>query len=314
LQQVFAVTIGGNVGLMITQTMVLTSLVQYGMKLLGDLDAQMVSTERVVKYTDVTPETGEGTVIPALTWPNAGKITFDRVSMRYSLDKQWVLKDVSVGIHPGEKIGIVGRTGAGKSSLISVLFRLFDFEGTVSIDGVDTKSVPMSTLRSRISIIPQEPVLFLGTLRKNLDPFDEFSDREVWSALEDVGLKKMVSGLQSGLDSLVSEGGSNFSVGEKQLLCLVRAILKNTKIVVLDEATANVDLETDGMIQRTTRKKFKDSTVLTIAHRLDTVMDSDKILVMDSGSVVEFGRTEELLQKPDGYFHRYIRVCNFDTE
>jgi ATP-binding cassette subfamily C (CFTR/MRP) protein 4 len=312
LQQVFTVTVGGNVGLMITQTMVLTTLVQYGMKLLGDLDAQMVSTERVVEYTDVTPETDEGTVIPAPTWPIAGKITFDRVSMRYSLDKQWVLKDVSVGIHPGEKIGIVGRTGAGKSSLISVLFRLFDFEGTVSIDGVDTKSVPMSTLRSRISIIPQEPVLFLGTLHKNLDPFDEFPDREVWSALEDVGLKKMVTGLQSGLDSLVSEGGSNFSVGEKQLLCLVRAILKNTKIVVLDEATANVDLETDEMIQRTIRKKFKDSTVLTIAHRLDTVMDSDKILVMDSGSVVEFGRTEELLQRPDGYFHRYI--CNFYTE
>jgi ATP-binding cassette subfamily C (CFTR/MRP) protein 4 len=174
LQQVFTVTVGGNVGLMITQTMVLTTLVQYGMKLLGDLDAQMVSTERVVEYTDVTPETDEGTIIPAPTWPTAGKITFDRVSMRYSLDKQWVLKDVSVGIHPGEKIGIVGRTGAGKSSLISVLFRLFDFEGTVSIDEIDTKSVPMSTLRSRISIIPQEPVLFLGTVRKNLDPFDEF--------------------------------------------------------------------------------------------------------------------------------------------
>ncbi|KAJ3619266.1 hypothetical protein MTP99_004963 [Tenebrio molitor] len=300
------VTVGGSVGLMITQMIVLTSSLQYVMTLMANLDAEMVSAARVVEYMDVTPEKDDATVIPFPAWPNAGKITFERVSMRYYLDKELVLKEISVKIQPKEKIGIVGRTGAGKSSLISALFCLFEFEGTVSIDGIDTKSVPLSTLRSRISIIPQEPVLFLGTLRKNLDSFGEFSDSELWSALEDVGLKKMVSGLQSGLDSLVSEGGSNFSVGEKQLLCLVRAIVKNTKIVVLDEATASVDLEADDMIQRTIRRNFKNSTVLTIAHRLNTVMDSDKIMVMDSGRVVEFGDPKELLENPDGHFYRYV--------
>jgi ATP-binding cassette subfamily C (CFTR/MRP) protein 4 len=306
LQKFFTVTVGGSVGLMITQMIVLTSSLQYVMTLMANLDAEMVSAARVVEYMDVTPEKDDATVIPSPAWPNAGKITFERVSMRYYLDKELVLKEISVKIQPKEKIGIVGRTGAGKSSLISVLFCLFEFEGTVSIDGIDTKSVPLSTLRSRISIIPQEPVLFLGTLRKNLDSFGEFSDSELWSALEDVGLKKMVSGLQSGLDSLVSEGGSNFSVGEKQLLCLVRAIVKNTKIVVLDEATASVDLEADDMIQRTIRRNFKNSTVLTIAHRLNTVMDSDKIMVMDSGRVVEFGDPKELLENPDGHFYRYV--------
>ncbi|KAH0818467.1 hypothetical protein GEV33_004324 [Tenebrio molitor] len=306
LQKFFTVTVGGSVGLMITQMIVLTSSLQYVMTLMASLDAEMVSAARVVEYMDVTPEKDDATVIPSPAWPNAGKITFERVSMRYYLDKELVLKEISVKIQPKEKIGIVGRTGAGKSSLISVLFCLFEFEGTVSIDGIDTKSVPLSTLRSRISIIPQEPVLFLGTLRKNLDSFGEFSDSELWSALEDVGLKKMVSGLQSGLDSLVSEGGSNFSVGEKQLLCLVRAIVKNTKIVVLDEATASVDLEADDMIQRAIRRNFKNSTMLTIAHRLNTVMDSDKIMVMDSGRVVEFGDPKELLENPDGHFYRYV--------
>ncbi|KAH0813598.1 hypothetical protein GEV33_009192 [Tenebrio molitor] len=197
-------------------------------------------------------------------------------------------------------------TGAGKSSLISALFRLYDFEGTIFIDGIDTKAVPLHTLRSKIAIIPQEPILFLGTLRRNLDPFDEYEDNHLWNALEDVELKDFVSTLPSGLESDISEGGSNFSVGQRQLLCLVRAILKNAKIVILDEATASVDLETDEMIQRTIRRKFKNSTVLTIAHRTNTVIDSDKILVMDSGSIVEFGDTENVLQQPDGYFRNYI--------
>src|SRR5699024_1575216 len=154
-----------------------------------------------------------------------------------------------------------------------VLFRLFDFSGNIYIDGVNTKTVPLTLLRSKIATIPQESVLFLGTLRKNLDPFDEFSDSQIWSALEDVELKNFVSSLPSGLDHQILENGSNFSSGQKQLLCLVRVILKNAKIIVLDEATASVDLKTDELIQKTLKKKFRDSTVLTIAHRLDSIMN-----------------------------------------
>ncbi|XP_068901758.1 probable multidrug resistance-associated protein lethal(2)03659 isoform X2 [Tenebrio molitor] len=282
------------------------SVGQYLMKCWNDLDYQMTSVKRVVEYADVTPEAFGGTFMPPESWPSEGNVTFSSVSMRYSADKPLVLKQVNLIVQSGEKIGIVGRTGAGKSSLISAIFHLYDFDGRIFIDGIDTKKLSLHTLRSKIAIIPQEPVLFLGTLRQNLDPFTEYEDYLLWDALEDVELKEFVSGLPSGLESAISEGGSNFSVGQRQLLCLVRAILKNAKIVILDEATASVDLETDKMIQRTIRKKFKNSTVLTIAHRTNTVIDSDKILVMDSGSVVEFDDTENILQHHDEYFRNNL--------
>jgi ATP-binding cassette subfamily C (CFTR/MRP) protein 4 len=300
----------GQFGVSLTQLFVISTNFQYIMKCWSDLDYSMTSVERVIEYADVTPEASGGICTPPESWPSEGNITFSSVSMRYSFDKPLVLKEVKFTVKSGEKLGIVGRTGAGKSSLISALFRLYDFEGTIFIDGIDTKTVPLHTLRSKIAIIPQEPILFLGTLRRNLDPFDEYEDSHLWNALEDVELKDFVSTLPSGLESEISEGGNNFSVGQRQLLCLVRAILKNARIVALDEATASVDLETDEMIQRTIRRKFMNSTVLTIAHRTNTVMDSDKILVMDSGSVVEFGNTEDLLQRPDGCFSGLVLTNN----
>ncbi|KAJ3620166.1 hypothetical protein MTP99_004150 [Tenebrio molitor] len=296
----------GNVGLSVTQSMLMIGLVQYTVKCWEELEYQMKSVERVVEYADVTPEEDKWTCTPHESWPKHGGITFSAVSMRHSAHNPLVLQDLNLTIRAGEKIGIVGRTGAGKSSIISTLFRLYNFEGTISIDGVDIKTVPLHALRSKIAIIPQEPILFLGTLRQNLDPFDEYSDSQLWDALEDVNLKEVVSGLPSGLDSGVLEGGCNFSVGQRQLFCLVRAILKNATIVALDEATASVDLATDETIQRTIRMKCKDCTVLTIAHRLNTVMDADKILVMESGKAVEFGRTGALLQNRDSRFYNYV--------
>ncbi|CAH1383002.1 unnamed protein product, partial [Tenebrio molitor] len=166
------------------------------------------------EYADVTPEAFGGTFMPPESWPSEGNVTFSSVSMRYSADKPLVLKQVNLIVQSGEKIGIVGRTGAGKSSLISAIFHLYDFDGRIFIDGIDTKKLSLHTLRSKIAIIPQEPVLFLGTLRQNLDPFTEYEDYLLWDALEDVELKEFVSGLPSGLESAISEGGSNFSVGQ----------------------------------------------------------------------------------------------------
>ncbi|KYB27685.1 probable multidrug resistance-associated protein lethal(2)03659 isoform X2 [Tribolium castaneum] len=290
---------GGNVGLAITQAIGLTGMFQWGMRQSTELENQMTSVERVLEYNNIEHEgnlESPPDKKPAPSWPNDGKIEFINVFLRYFPDDPPVLKNLSFTINPREKIGIVGRTGAGKSSLINAIFQLSDTQGAIIIDGIDITEIGLHDLRSKISIIPQEPVLFSGTMRKNLDPFDDYSDADLWRALEDVELKDEVSNLTSGLNSKMSEGGSNFSVGQRQLVCLARAILRNNKILVLDEATANIDPQTDALIQNTIRNKFSDCTVLTIAHRLHTVMDSDKILVMDAGTMKEFDHAYNLLQ------------------
>ncbi|XP_044009489.1 probable multidrug resistance-associated protein lethal(2)03659 [Aphidius gifuensis] len=288
---------GGNVGLAITQVIGLTGIFQWVMRQSAELENQMTSVERVYEYTILESESPleslPGEELPP-DWPTEGKIEFKNVYLSYGPDEAPVLKNLSFTINEREKIGIVGRTGAGKSSLISALFRFANLKGKIEIDGVETGEIGLRDLRSKISIIPQEPFLFSGTLRKNLDPFESFGDDVLWAALEDVELKDM------GLTAHVNDGGSNLSVGERQLVCLARAIVRNNKILILDEATANVDSGTDELIQKTIRQKFANCTVLTIAHRLNTVMDSDKILVVDAGSVLEFDQPHLLLQNPDG--------------
>ncbi|XP_018565536.1 probable multidrug resistance-associated protein lethal(2)03659 [Anoplophora glabripennis] len=292
----------GNVGLALTQSIGLMGMFQWGMRQWSELENQMTSVERIQEYTNITPEADKKSIDPPKLWPEKGEIKFVKLCLRYSPYDPYVLKDLTFEIKPKEKVGIVGRTGAGKSSLIVALFRLSETDGTIRIDNVNTKEVPLNVLRSKLSIIPQEPVLFSGTLRKNLDPFDEYNDEVLWNALDEVELKKAISELSAGLDSRISEGGSNFSVGQRQLLCLARAVIRNNKILVMDEATANVDPHTDGLIQSTIRRKFADCTVLTIAHRLHTIMDSDKVLVMDSGRVAEFDHPHTLLQNASGVF------------
>lgn len=197
---------------------------------------------------------------------------------------------------------------AGKSSLIGSLFRIAEVEGEIIIDDIETSTISLEQLRSQISIIPQDPVLFSGSMRRNLDPFDEYSDELLWKSLEEVKLKDIPALHQQGLQTLVAAGGSNFSVGQRQLICLARAILRNSKVLVLDEATANVDPDTDALIQETIREKFRNCTVMTIAHRLNTVMDSDRILVMNFGKVEEFDTPLNLLEIEGGIFSEMVKA------
>ncbi|XP_022166667.1 probable multidrug resistance-associated protein lethal(2)03659 isoform X2 [Myzus persicae] len=302
-------TYGGNVGLAITQSIGLTSLFQWVTRQSAELENQMTSVERVLEYSNVPQESALESPPdkkPSKIWPHEGQIIFKTFYLRYDQDAPFILNNLNFNIAPAEKVGIVGRTGAGKSSLIAALFRLAVNEGNIIIDGVEIHELGLHDLRSKISIIPQEPVLFSGTMRNNLDPFDEYPDHVLWKALDEVELKYVVEDLPNGLNSKMSEGGSNFSVGQRQLVCLARAIIRNNKILVLDEATANVDPQTDSLIQKTIRNKFSKCTVLTIAHRLNTVMDSDKILVIDAGSVVEFDHPYNLLKNKDGFLYQMV--------
>ncbi|XP_039501135.1 probable multidrug resistance-associated protein lethal(2)03659 [Drosophila santomea] len=290
----------GQIGLVITQAMSMTGTVQWGMRQSAELENSMTSVERVLEYRNLETEgvfESAGDKKPPKEWPQEGLISAEQLSLRYSPDPKTdrVLKSLTFLIKPREKIGVVGRTGAGKSSLINALFRLSYNDGSLVIDSKDVVGLGLHDLRSKISIIPQEPVLFSGTVRYNLDPFAQYADEQLWEALEEVHLKDEVSELPKGLESVVAEGGANYSVGQRQLVCLARAILRENRILVMDEATANVDPQTDALIQSTIRRKFRDCTVLTIAHRLNTIIDSDRVMVLDAGTLVEFGSPFELL-------------------
>lgn len=298
---------GGNVGLAITQTLGLIGMVQWGIRQWSEIENQMVSVERILEYTSVPAETQIYRIEPYIkNWPQNGRIQFQSVYLKYSPEQNCVLNNLNFTIEAKEKIGIVGRTGAGKSSLIAALFQLEPIEGEIFIDDISVREVPLAILRSNLTIIPQEPILFTGTLRKNLDPFDEHTDEVLWKALEEVQLKRVVHDLPFGLEYKLSEGGTNFSVGQRQLLCLARAVVRKNKILVLDEATANVDHATDEQIQTTIKTIFANCTVITIAHRLHTVMDSDKVLVLDAGCVVEYDHPYLLLQNENGYLSKLV--------
>ncbi|XP_045760472.1 ATP-binding cassette sub-family C member 4 isoform X1 [Maniola jurtina] len=295
----------GNVGLAISQTLILTGMLQFGVRQTAEVISQMTSVERILQYTHIErePQWEKGSKETPKGWPWCGRVEFRNCYMKYTLEDLPVLKNLNLVIESGWKVGIVGRTGAGKSSLISSLFRLAIVEGEILIDDVDTSQLALQELRSKISIIPQEPVLFSATIRYNLDPFNSYDDDQLWKALEAVDLKAAIPSL----DFKVSEGGSNFSLGQRQLVCLARAILRGNRILVLDEATANVDPKTDEFIQKTIRKRFADCTVVTVAHRLNTIMDSDRVMVMDSGRLVEFDHPYRLLNNPHGYFTKMVK-------
>ncbi|XP_028627445.1 multidrug resistance-associated protein 4 [Grammomys surdaster] len=298
----------GQVGLALSYALTLMGMFQWSVRQSAELENMMISVERVMEYTDLEKEAPwECKKRPPPGWPHEGVIVFDNVNFTYSLDGPLVLKHLTALIKSREKVGIVGRTGAGKSSLISALFRLSEPEGKIWIDKILTTEIGLHDLRKKMSIIPQEPVLFTGTMRKNLDPFNEHTDEELWNALEEVQLKEAIEDLPGKMDTELAESGSNFSVGQRQLVCLARAILKKNRILIIDEATANVDPRTDELIQQKIREKFAQCTVLTIAHRLNTIIDSDKIMVLDSGRLREYDEPYVLLQNPESLFYKMVQ-------
>ncbi|XP_077153270.1 ATP-binding cassette sub-family C member 4 isoform X1 [Ranitomeya variabilis] len=298
----------GQVGLALSYAITIMGSFQWGVRQSAEVENLMISVERVMEYTQLEKEASwESKKRPPPGWPSKGMIAFENVSFAYSLDGPLVLRHLTALIRPKEKVGIVGRTGAGKSSLIAALFRLAEPEGKIWIDKILTSDLGLHDLRKRMSIIPQEPVLFTGTMRKNLDPFDEHSDDELWDVLEEVQLKEAIEELPGKIETQLAESGTNFSVGQRQLVCLARAILRKNQILIIDEATANVDPRTDELIQKTIREKFADCTVLTIAHRLNTIIDSDKIMVLDSGRVKEYDEPFNLLQNKESLFYKMVQ-------
>ncbi|XP_037927303.1 probable multidrug resistance-associated protein lethal(2)03659 [Teleopsis dalmanni] len=299
----------GDVGLAISSSMTLVIMCQWGMRQMAETENNMTSVERVMEYAQIPSEpplqTDESIKLPE-NWPENGCVRFNEVCLRYSTNGNYILKNLTFSVNSMEKIGIVGRTGAGKSSIVQAMFRLAQNEGLIEIDGFDINNLGLHDLRSRISIIPQDPILFYGTLRYNLDPFEEKTDEELWGVLAEVKLKEYIMTLKGGISCRMHDGGSNFSMGQRQLVCLARAILRHSRILILDEATANVDAETDKLIQTAIQTKFKNCTVLTIAHRLHTVMDNDRVLVMDAGQAVEMGHPYELLQNENGYLRKLV--------
>eukprot|EP00475_Leptophrys_vorax_P018991 TRINITY_DN25961_c0_g2_i3.p1 TRINITY_DN25961_c0_g2~~TRINITY_DN25961_c0_g2_i3.p1 ORF type:complete len:1046 (+),score=330.85 TRINITY_DN25961_c0_g2_i3:240-3140(+) len=283
----------------------LTSMFQWVVRQSAEAENYMTSLERIHTYSELP---SEGALVvesnrPAAEWPEAGEIEVLNFKMRYRPELDLVLKGLEFKIKAGEKVGVCGRTGAGKSSLFSAFYRLVNKDdGSIRIDGIDINSIGLDDLRSKLSIIPQEPVIFSGSLRYNLDPFSIYSDEDIWNALEIVQLKETVEKLPNGLQTVVAEFGGNFSSGEGQLICVARALLKPSKVLFVDEATANVDKETDRVIQKVLRTRFEDRTVMTIAHRLNTIIDCDKIIVMDQGRVAECGTVDELLKIEGGKF------------
>ncbi|OLY82861.1 Metal resistance protein YCF1 [Smittium mucronatum] len=326
-----------RVGLAVSYSLSVTQNLSWGIRQTAELENNIVSVERNKEYCDLPSEAPE--IIqdnrPPADWPSQGEIVLSNYSTRYREGLDLILKNVDLTIPSGSKVGVVGRTGAGKSSLTLALFRIIEAaEGKISIDGIDISTIGLHDLRSKLVIIPQDPILFSETLRANLDPFNEFSDTEIWSALEKSRLKPWVLSQDSqaengkeagsalptsesdpsnhslGLNIMIQQGGSNMSLGQRQLVCLARALLRRSKVLVLDEATAAIDVETDRFIQNVIREEFSSCTVITIAHRLNTIIDSDYILVLEKGEVAEFDRPQNLLDNPDSLFTNLVNNAN----
>ncbi|CAG8480040.1 2241_t:CDS:10 [Ambispora gerdemannii] len=303
----------GLVGLSVSYALMVTQALNWAVRQFCEIETNIVSVERAKEYIDLPSEAPETIpdYRPPPAWPQQGLIEYKDYATRYRPGLELILKGVSFVINPKEKIGIVGRTGAGKSSLTLSLFRLIEAsDGAIYVDGIDISKIGLHNLRSRLTIIPQDPVLFEGTVAFNLDPFGTHDDVEIWQVLQSAHLKEYIAKLEGKLQAKILEGGDNFSQGQRQLLCLARALLRRSSVIVLDEATASVDVETDFHIQETIRTEFSWATLLCIAHRLRTIIDYDRVLVLEQGKVAEFDTPYNLLQDPNSLFRSLCEESN----
>uniref|UniRef100_A0A8C4HSN9 ATP-binding cassette sub-family C member 10 n=1 Tax=Dicentrarchus labrax TaxID=13489 RepID=A0A8C4HSN9_DICLA len=296
----------GLVGLSLSYALSITSLLSGLIFSFTQTEMQLVSVERTEEYSTGLPTEPQHQNTQVRSWPEQGWLEFRDVVLAYRVGLPNALDGVSLVVRPGEKVGIVGRTGSGKSTLFLALFRMVELnQGQILLDGMDIGTVGLAQLRSRLAIIPQDPFLFSGTIRENLDPCGRHPDQQLLEVLDQCHLSPVVNRM-GGLDAEVGERGKSFSVGQRQLLCLARALLTRAKLLCIDEATASVDQKTDKLLQQTIREKFQDKTVLTIAHRINTIMDCDRVLVMHAGKVVEFDTPAALCQTDHSIFQRLV--------
>ncbi|PNT76346.1 hypothetical protein BRADI_1g47277v3 [Brachypodium distachyon] len=298
----------GLVGLALSYAAPVVSLLNGFLTTFTETEKEMISVERVVEYVGIPQEELQGSESPHRSWPTEGNIEFEHVTLRYKTDLPPALNDISFLIASGMQVGVIGRTGAGKSSILNALFRLAPIcNGRILLDGFDVSKVAVQDLRGHFAVVPQSPFLFDGSLRENLDPFSIATDLRIWEALERCHMKTEIESI-GGLDIHVKESGGSFSVGQRQLLCLARAILKSSKVLCLDECTANVDNHTAFLLQTTISAECKGMTVLTIAHRISTVMQMDNILVLDQGKLVEEGNPEVLRNDECSRFSQFAKA------
>ncbi|KAJ0602528.1 putative ABC-type xenobiotic transporter [Helianthus annuus] len=305
----FDASASGYIGMALSYGLSLNIFLVVSVQYQCQLSNLIVSVERLDQYMHIKSEAPE--IIednrPSRSWPSIGRVVIENLKIRYQPNSPLVLHGISCVFEGGHKIGIVGRTGSGKTTLISALFRLVEpTDGRIVIDDLDITSIGLHDLRSSFGIIPQEPTLFTGSIRYNLDPLSEHSDQEIWKVLEKCQLREVIQDKKEGLDSLVVQDGSNWSLGQRQLFCLGRALLKRRKILVLDEATASIDNATDTIIQKTIREEFKDCTVITVAHRIPTVVDCTMVLVMKDGKVMEYDKPVTLMNEPASLFAQLV--------
>eukprot|EP00948_MAST-09A_sp_MAST-9A-sp1_P001758 g1758.t1 len=309
----------GFLGLALSYTMMLSQFLHMVIFTATETESQMNAVERVKEYIETVPQEQMLQVVDndeknGDDWLNAGRIQFKDVIVGYR-DGADILKSISLDIPAGTKLGVCGRTASGKSTIFNAIFRIADIRsGSILIDDHDISALDLKKLRKQLCIIPQEPVLFIGDVRRNLDPFSTCTDEEIWNALSDVGLKNLIEGYPSGLQHIVSENGENFSFGQRQMICIARAILRKPKLLLIDEATASIDAKNDQLLQNMIRTRFKDCTVITIAHRLDSIISGDRILLLDRGKILEEGTCNELLDNENSQFRKLWEAQQKETQ